>query len=181
MLSSYAYTYYADGNQRTKKDHNNRTTTYVYDGAGRLKSENESTGFGAAYQYDRFGNRTQMAVTGADTYTVAYFYDANNRLTQDVKTAGSVVTTGNYFYDPNGNQLAKASDTLAPASGGAPQVGIDPSGVELYDYNGFNRMVRSNVNGEEVIYTYRADGLRNKTTKMGVMGSAGPVSETTFL
>jgi len=170
VLSSYVYTYYADGNQRTKKDHNNRTTTYIYDGAGRLKSENESTGFGAAYQYDRFGNRTQMAVTGADTYTVAYSYDANNRLTQDVKTAGSAVTTGSYFYDPNGNQLAKASETLAPAGGGIPQVGIDPSGVELYDYDGFNRMVRSNVNGEEATYTYHANGLRNsKVTAAGTI------------
>ena len=168
VLSSYNYTYYADGNQRTKIDHNSRTTTYVYDGTGRLKSENESTGFGATYQYDRFGNRTNMAVTGADNYTVAYSYDANNRLTQDVKTAGSTITTGKYFYDPNGNQLAKASETLAPAGSGTPQVGFDSNGVELYDYDGFNRMVRSNVNGEEASYTYRADGLRNsKATAAG--------------
>jgi RHS repeat-associated protein len=85
-----------------------------------------------------------------------------------VKTAGSAVTTGNYFYDPNGNQLAKATETLTPAGAGSAQVGIDPSGVELYDYDGFNRMVRSNVNGEVAEYTYRADGLRNsKETAVG--------------
>jgi len=61
-------------------------TTYIYGGAGRLKNESENTGFSATYQYDRFGNRSQMAVTGAETYTVAYSYDANNRLTQDTKT-----------------------------------------------------------------------------------------------
>ncbi|MCL1975524.1 MAG: RHS repeat-associated core domain-containing protein, partial [Firmicutes bacterium] len=39
----------------------------------------------------------------------------------------------------------------------------------------------SNVNGEAVFYTYRADGLRDKTTKTGVMGSTVPVSETKFV
>jgi len=77
-------------------------TIYIYDGAGRLKSESENTGFSATYQYDRYGNRTQMAITDVNVYTVAYTYDANNRLTQDIKTAGSVITTGNYFHDPNG-------------------------------------------------------------------------------
>jgi RHS repeat-associated protein len=168
VISAYDYTYYADGNQRTKTDHTNRVTTYAYDGAGRLTSENESTGFGAMYQYDRFSNRSTMAVSDTNPYTMAYTYDANNRLTQDVKTAGSAVTTGNYFYDPNGNQLAKATETLTPAGASTAQVGIDPSGVELYDYDAFNRMVRSNVNGEVAEYTYRADGLRNsKETAAG--------------
>jgi YD repeat-containing protein len=36
VVSSYAYTYFTDGNQCTKTDHNNRVTTYAYDGAGRL-------------------------------------------------------------------------------------------------------------------------------------------------
>jgi hypothetical protein len=30
-----------------------------------------------------------MTVTDTNAYTMAYTYDANNRLTQDVKTAGS--------------------------------------------------------------------------------------------
>ncbi|MCL1974685.1 MAG: RHS repeat-associated core domain-containing protein, partial [Firmicutes bacterium] len=90
------------------------------------------------------------------------------RLTQDVKTAGSAITTGNYFYDPNGNQLARVSETLASAGNTTSQVGIDPSGVELYEYDGRNRQVYSNVNGEAVFYTYRADGLRNsKETAAG--------------
>ena len=86
-----------------------------------------------------------------------------------------------YIYDRNGNQLAKVSETLTPATGAAAQVNIDASGVELYDYDGFNRMTRSNVNGVETDYSYRADGLRDKTTKTGVMGSTGPGSETRFI
>jgi len=103
-----------------------------------------------------------------ENYTVAYSYDANNRLTQDVKTVGSAVTTGNYFYDQNGNQLARVSETLTPTGSATSQVGIDSSGVELYEYDGRNRQVYSNVNGETVFYTYRADGLRNsKETAAG--------------
>ena len=160
-VSSYDYTYNTDGNQHTKTDHNGRVTTYLYDGTGRLTSESENTGFSAIYQYDRFSNRTQMSVTGTETYTVAYSYDANNRLTQDVKTAGSVIATANYFYDPNGNQIARVSENRAPAGSGTPQVGLDSTGVELYEYNGRNRMVWSSMSEEETTYTYRADGLRN--------------------
>ena len=168
MVSSYDYTYFADGNQRTKTDHTGRVTTYAYDAASRLASESENTGFGAAYTYDRFGNRATMSVTGAENYTVAYSYDANNRLTQDVKTAGSTVTTGNYFYDPNGNQLVRVKETLTPTGSGTPQIGSDPSGVELYEYDGRNRLVWSSLDGEEISYTYRADGLRNsKETAAG--------------
>ena len=168
VISSYDYTYYADGNQRTKTDHTGRISTYAYDGAGRLKSETESTGFGATYTYDRFSNRATMTVKGVQPYTLSYAYDANNRLTQDVKTAGNAITTANYFYDPNGNQLAKVSETQAPPSGAIAQVGIDPTGVELYTYDGRNRLVRSNVNGVVSEYTYRADGLRNsKETEAG--------------
>ena len=163
-VSSYDYTYYADGNQRTKTDYNGRVTTYAYDGAGRLKSESENTGFSATYQYDRYGNRKKMTVTGADAYTVDYNYDNNNRLTQDIKTAGNIIITGTYHYDPNGNQLAKVSETLTPTTGSGAQVGFDPANVELYEYDGFNRLVRSSVNGEETIYTYRADGLRSSKT-----------------
>ena len=168
VLSSYTYTYFADGNQRTKQDHNGRTTTYIYDGVGRLKNENENTGFGVAYQYDRFSNRKKMTVTGTDNYVVDYTYDANNRLTQDVKIVGGTISTGNYHYDPNGNQVAKVIETLTPAGSGTPQLGFDSSGVEIYDYDGFNRMVRSNVNGDVATYKYRADGLRNsKATAAG--------------
>ena len=109
-------------------------------------------------------------------YTFSYTYDANNRLTLSVSCAdsspgggaSSTTTTANYFYDPNGNQLARVSETLASAGSGTAQVGIDPTGVELYEYDGRNRLVWTSQDGEEVNYTYRADGLRNnKETEEG--------------
>lgn len=47
-------------------------------------------------------------------------------------------------------------------------IGYNPTGAELYEYDGFNRLTRAYVDGEETTYTYRADGLCNtKTTSEG--------------
>ena len=66
MLSSYsyAYTYYADGNQRTKTDHTGKNTLYTYDDAGRLKNESDSDSVSLDYTCDRFSDRVGMEVGG---------------------------------------------------------------------------------------------------------------------
>ena len=46
-------------------------------------------------------------------------------------------------------------------------MGIDPSGVELYEYDGRDRLVWTSQAGEEVSYSYRADGLRNSKSSAG--------------
>jgi len=40
--------------------------------------------------------------------------------------------------------------------------------AEYYEYDGFNRLTRSVVNGGETLYTYRADGLRVSKQSSGV-------------
>ena len=74
VLSQYTYTHYLDGNQKTKTDKDNRITTYVYDGLGRLVSEEEKlvgqTLFKAEYTFDDFSNRASMVVTGLNAYAV---------------------------------------------------------------------------------------------------------------
>ena len=66
--------YYLDGNQKTKTAKDNRITTYIYDGLGRLVSEEEKlvgqTLFKAEYTFDDFSNRSSMVVTGLNAYTV---------------------------------------------------------------------------------------------------------------
>lgn len=59
-VTNLAYTYYTDGNQRTKTDSvNNITTTYTYDDAGQLKSEVKTGNtVSADLYYDASGNRT---------------------------------------------------------------------------------------------------------------------------
>ena len=53
---------------------------------GVLKSEAESTGQGWAYTFDRHGNRETLTATGPEAYGAVYHYDANNRLTDEVRT-----------------------------------------------------------------------------------------------
>ncbi len=160
---TYAYTYYLDGNQKTKTDHNGKVTSYSYDGLGRVSSEAETGGNTMAYTYDLFGNRSTLTVTGTESYTVSYSYDLNNRLLSDEKVTGDVTVTTSYTYDANGNQIIKETSTFAPA-GTATNSGISLSGdidpVSAYGYNGFNQMVSAYDNGHTMTYSYRPDGLR---------------------
>lgn len=101
VISAFAYTYYADGNQYTKSETmlggDAVLTTYVYDGLGRLISETKGED-AIAYTYDTNGNRVGMTADGVVT---TYTYDANNRLLTE--TVGE--TTTSYTYDANGNTL----------------------------------------------------------------------------
>ena len=171
VLSSYSYAYYSDGNQRSKTDHTGRVTTYAYDGLGRLSGESESTGFGAGYTYDAFGNRDSMTVTGAEPYTTAYDYDANNRLRDESKTVNGEIHTTAYYYDPNGNQISKTFEVLVPSGSGSASLSLGTGGVELYSYNGFNQLTEEYIDGATVSIAYRPDGLRNSKTS-----SAGTVT-----
>ena len=97
VISSFAYTYYADGNMHTKSETLLDTTTataYVYDGAGRLVSETTGNKV-ISYYYDANNNRTLMNNGGVIT---SYTYDKNNRLL----TEGDIA----YSYDANGNTLS---------------------------------------------------------------------------
>ena len=110
VRSSFAYTYYLDGNQRTKTDQTGVTATYLYDGLGRLTQEAESGIQGAktyVYAYDTRGNRDSLTVSGAESYTVDYSYDLNNRLNSTVKNAGSTAEATEYRYYPNGNTISQ--------------------------------------------------------------------------
>ena len=85
-----------------------------------------------------------MAVTGSETYTTTYTYDANNRLTQEDKKVDSTTTTTVYTYDANGNLLQKSN----------------PDGAEQYDYNGFNQLTILKQGTTATGYTYNASGIR---------------------
>ncbi len=171
-LSSYAYTYYLDGNQAAKTDHAGRLTSYSYDGLGRLTQEAESGATDAitkAYTYDATGNRKTMTVSGAESYTASYAYDLNNRLTAETREKSNITDITDYYYDNNGNTLAKRTGTLSSSSAvTTSSVSIDMTGAELYSYDGFDRMIGvQNASGSS-IYTYKPDGLRCSKTVNGV-------------
>jgi YD repeat-containing protein len=121
IVSSYGYTYYLDGNQRTKTDHGGKTSTYVYDGLGRLKNEGEAVSGILArsygYEYDKSGNRSRLTVTGEGARIVDYEYDANNRLLAERSNDGAAVRTTRYHYDPNGNQYGKTASAISSPQG----------------------------------------------------------------
>ncbi|HHW39459.1 MAG TPA: RHS repeat-associated core domain-containing protein, partial [Bacillales bacterium] len=110
-VSEFTYTYYTDGNQRTKTDTvNNIMTTYVYDGAGRLTSETEFDTVSAViinryqYTYDSANNRATMTQDGTEVKHVVYTYDKNNRLLSETLVSETSETVGvqtNVAYDGN--------------------------------------------------------------------------------
>jgi len=68
VLSAYVYTYYPDGNQKSKTSTvrgESKTVHYEYDAMGRLTCEREDGGSRTDYTYDALSNRKQMKVTGA--------------------------------------------------------------------------------------------------------------------
>ena len=115
------------------------TTTYVYDGLGRLTAETKGED-SIAYTYDASGNRIGMNQNGTVT---TYAYDANNRLLSE--TVGDTATA--YTYDANGNALT--------------------AGDKTYTYN--DRGQQSGFTNETVSasYAYNPSGLRNMKTVGG--------------
>ncbi|WP_306576091.1 RHS repeat-associated core domain-containing protein [Anaerotruncus massiliensis (ex Togo et al. 2019)] len=167
VVSSYRYTYYLDGNQKSKTEADGKVTDYVYDGMGRLARESEAEGNTIVYAYDRFSNRSSMTVTGGETYTTTYGYHPNNWLLTEEKREKDTVETYRYRYDGNGNQVYREWSRTGPDDGTVPRVGYVPNGfrrelatLEIRGYNGFNQMVSLYADGERTAYAYRPDGLR---------------------
>ena len=141
--SAFAYTYYADGNQHTKTETllggDPVTTTYVYDGLGRLTAETKGED-SITYTYDANGNRIGMNQNGTVT---TYAYDANNRLLSEA--VGDTVNT--YTYDANGNTLT--------------------AGDKTYTYNDRGQQTGYSNGTTAAAYAYNPSGLRKAKTVGG--------------
>ena len=143
LISSYTYTYYASGSQKTKTTADGTITSYVYDGLNRLVQESETGALTQSYTYDARGNRATMTVTGTESYAVSYAYDANNRLLTEQKTQGLLTDLTTYTYDANGNLLSK---TVLAGNGGAAG--------STYAYNTLNQLVSATENQRTAAYAY---------------------------
>ena len=192
VISEFAYTYYADGNQRTKTETmlggDPVTTTYVYDGLGRLTGE--TTGEDSiTYTYDASGNRVGMNRNGTVT---TYAYDANNRLLSE--TVGDTVTT--YTYDANGNTLTAGGKTYTYNDRGqqtgysngttAAAYAYNPSGLrkaktvggstKYFVYNGMNIVYEySESVADSVAYFYGLNRTHNSEGEIYVYNAHGDV------
>jgi len=161
-LSHFDYTYYLDGNQESKKDVvTNKTSTYTYDGLGRLTSEIEAKGSSTtsttSYTYDDYNNRKTMnsnVIYIRITNVTNYSYDANNRLITETKTTNGVDEVTSYGYDDNGNQLTKTVNSVNVLSNA---------------YDGFNQLKSTISDNKTSTYTYNSDGLRTSKTVDGIV------------
>ena len=176
---SEQYTYYLNGNQKSKTS-NGTTTVYEYDKMNRLISENDTD-----YSFDDFGNRISMT---NGTVTTSYTYDLNNRLSESNEVNGDITTNTKFFYDNNGNQITKAVMVNQPyaegMSGDYTISNTSDSFVALYEYNCYNQLVGVDTNGVVSNYAYAPDGLRHSKTVGGntitfVYDNANVVEEIT--
>ena len=155
VVSSFTYTYYASGSQKSKTDQTGNVTSYTYDGLNRLTQESETGGLTHSYSYDANGNRAQMTVSGTVNYVTTYCYDAANRLLSENCT-GDGSSEMRCTYDADGNLLTR---TVTSADGIAGAT---------YQYDLFGQLVLSNEGGIQAAYAYNAQGIRTeKTTSAG--------------
>ena len=90
-----------------------------------------------------------MTVSGKESYTVSYSYDANNRLLTERKTRGLLTDLTTYAYDANGNLLSK---TFTGGDGSLTGA--------AYTYNLFGQLTAASENGQTAAYAYNAQGIR---------------------
>jgi RHS repeat-associated protein len=94
------YTYDANGNRLSIEDGNGHSTTFTYDGQGRLHTETDDLDHAWTYTYDKNGNRLSML--DANEATTEYDYDSLGRMTGiDYPGADADVT---FSYDALGRR-----------------------------------------------------------------------------
>jgi RHS repeat-associated protein len=159
----WTYAYDAAGNRTQMVDANGNstqtagdgTTTYSYDGSGRLTGINYSDSTpDVTYTYDGVGNRTQMTDGATDTYA----YDGVNRLTQATRAADTV----SYTYDLAGNITRRT---------------YPDSTVVDYSYDDDSRLATVVSSGQTTTYTYDAAGNVGQTA---LPSGNGYVEERTY-
>ncbi len=156
-IQSHHYQYLPDGNISAKESTVNAGTTnysYLYDNAGRLTQEQIGSRQ-QAYQYDPYGNRSQMTVMDQESYSTSYTYDQNNRLLYEIKTTTAKSEQTTYQYDDNGNLSSWFKGTLEERAA----TPVDESAS--YTYDAYNRLTDFRRNDSNVChYGYNGDNLR---------------------
>ena len=153
-LSSYRYTYDADGNIQTVTDAGGKVATYTYDQQNQLvRADDQGSGVSTVYTYDAGGNITAVKTyayttgeLGAQTGENSYSYENDNW--KDLLTGydGQAIS-----YDEIGNPLSYRD------------------GME-FTWEG-HQLETASVGGKSVSFTYNSDGIRTGKTVHGVTTS----------
>ena len=163
--STHLYEYDNSGNiirsTETMFDHPTLVSTYMYDGANRLRGETGKATWW--YTYDEYNNIVSTIGDG-DTY---FTYDENNRLIKvdDLWCAFNTAAgyqmddwEADYTYDNNGKLLSMSRNS-APGCEGYT------SNQVSYTYDTWGRLTGySDSLGKTASYGYYSDGLRSQKT-----------------
>nr|VFJ44556.1 MAG: RHS repeat-associated core domain-containing protein [Candidatus Kentron sp. FW] len=142
------------GNITGITDQDGQAVTYGYDSLYRLVSVDGPGSDGDRnFTYDHVGNRlTQVSATG----TLAYLYDAGNRL-QEVRQGSATGTlVASYRYDHNGSRVEKRDSTDVL--------------VQAYGYDPKRRIKELTQGSSGVTHTYAYDPNDYRIRKAGPQG-----------
>lgn len=184
VVSDIGYSYSADGSNTPASDRTNiqrRTsfmesgitagavTSYSYDSLSRLTAAIEKTGMTTsaswAYGYDKAGNRTSQArsgATGAAAGNISYTYNAANQLT------GSTGASTTYTYDATGNQTRNGA-TGQTSSYNSRQA-VTQIGSTTFSSFGQGNAFTVNRGAPAATYGTNSQGLTTEATSSGTTG-----------
>nr|NQU93222.1 hypothetical protein [Bacteroidota bacterium] len=140
------FVYDGVGNRVSQTDPNGSTVTCTFDILNRMTQRSYPDGTGVNYTYDNAGNLTGTVNTSGIGETVAFIYDALNRLVNKETDYGDFTKTIGYSYDPVGNRIDLTSD----------------AGTITYSYDALNRIIEV-TDQESRITGFEYDPLGNQT------------------
>ncbi len=135
-------------------------TRYVYDGAGRKRSETNAKGVVTNYEYDNAGRIIKTTVRdSADMVTRQVSYDGMGNILTETDGNGN---TTRYTY----NRLGLVKSRITPGDETVP------SDTTFYQYDGASRQVyQKDSMGRETVVTYNQDGQELTRTEQKEDGS----------
>lgn len=171
------YMYDPVGNQLSVTDRNGNTTSYTYDAINRRVTMTDAQPATTHYQYDNVGSLIKL--TDANGHATSFTYDAVNRRIAE-KYPDLTHNAVTYTYDAVGNRISRADQKgqtttytysdlyfllkrtypISPADiftydlSGRLLSATRGSWVEMYAYDGANRIVQSVQNGRTISYVY---------------------------
>lgn len=152
LLRPESYTYDLNGNVASATDRKGQVTTFNYDGLNRLKF----VGFNTVVNG---GNTTYES-------TISYTYDAGNRLTQAVDSAGGTITDAYDGLDRlTGETTAQGSISYAYDAANRPttmQVAGQPA--VNYTYDNANRLTQISQSSSTTSFNYDIANRRTSLT-----------------
>ena len=150
-LSDFSYSYSLEAQKtqevRTGNGLTTETTTYAYDGLGRLADVTLPSGILRHYSFDLDSNRTQ--VTENASTVASYVYNpASTAGVDQLTSATENGQTRNFVYDSDGNTTQRGADSLS--------------------WDGWGRHSGGTFSGTSVSYGFDPAGFRRQRTGAGV-------------